>query len=113
MAKAFSNAKVQELWGQYETLLGKKIQELKSELKNNERVEKLLQPIKSRLEKSCLKPLEAKNLKEFSQHAMSVLKVHAKKKKKEIEKKIGVKKKASAKSSAKTKRAPRKKTAKA
>jgi hypothetical protein len=108
MSKAISNKNIsailssglsqgKELWEQlipdkkllkkYENLLQGKLQELK----NSERLEELVKPIRSKLEKSCMKPLEAKNLQEFSQRVVSVLRVQAKKQKKTLEKKIGKK----------------------
>jgi hypothetical protein len=114
MAKALSgimsNKNIQELIKQveqmipdkkllkkYETLLEKKLHDLHAA----EKLDEILKPLRQKLEKSCLKPLEAKNLQEFSQRVVSVVRVQAKKQKKNIEKRLGkklpiVKKKASA-----------------
>lgn len=110
MAKAISNKNItsilnsgiaqgKELWEQlipdkkllkkYETLLEKKI----TDLKNSEKLEELVKPLRKQLEKSCIKPLEAKNLQELSQRVVHALRIQAKKQKKTIEKKMGIKKK--------------------
>ncbi len=117
MAKTFSSKHLSDLMKQgremleqvipdkkllkkYETLLAKKIEGLA----HNEKLEELIKPLRTKLEKSCLKPLEAKNIQEFSQRVVSVVKVRAKKEKKALEKKFGMKKK-------KTKASPRKRAA--
>ena len=104
MAKALSgmisNKNVQELIKQveqmipdkkllkkYEALLEKKL----SDLHAAEKLDEIIKPLRQKLEKSCLKPLEAKNLQEFSQRVVSVVRVQAKKQKKNIEKKLGKK----------------------
>lgn len=90
-----------KLLKKYETLLTKKIEGLA----HNEKLEELIKPLRAKLEKSCLKPLEAKNIQEFSQRVVSVVKVRAKKEQKALEKKFGIKKKKKAKA------APRKRAA--
>lgn len=76
-----------KLLKKYEALLEKKIHDLHAA----EKLDEILKPLRKKLEKSCLKPLEAKNLQDFSQRVMSVVRVQAKKKKKIIEKKLGKK----------------------
>jgi hypothetical protein len=85
-----------ELWEQvipdkkllkkYEALIGKQIKDWKQM-----DIEKLTKPLKASLEKSCLKPLEAANLQEFSQRVMAVLNVKAKKNGRKIKRKVSSK----------------------
>jgi len=123
MAKALSNLlknkNVKELLNQlehmipdkkllkkYETLLEKKLTDLHAA----EKLEEIVKPLRMKLEKSCIKPLEAKNLQDFSQRVMSVVRIQAKKQKKNIEKKLGTKfPKSKKKVAPKKRRAPVKK----
>ena len=76
-----------KLLKKYESLLKQKI----ATLQNAAQIEELIKPIRNKLEKSCVKPLEAKSLQEFSQRVVDVLRVQAKKQKKVLEKKLGKK----------------------
>ncbi|MEZ4816034.1 MAG: hypothetical protein R3A80_12675 [Bdellovibrionota bacterium] len=91
----------------YEALLEKKLHDLHAA----ERLDEILKPLRQKLEKSCIKPLEAKNLHDFSQRVMSVLRVQAKKKKKVIEKKLGKKFPKAKRAAPKKRRAPARKKA--
>ncbi len=96
-----------KLLKKYEALLEKKIHDLHAA----EKLDEILKPLRKKLEKSCLKPLEAKNLQDFSKRVMSVVRLQAKKKKKVIEKKLGKKfPKIKGTSVAKKRRAPAKRT---
>lgn len=95
-----------KLLKKYETLLEKKLTDLHAA----EKLEEIVKPLRMKLEKSCIKPLEAKNLQDFSQRVMSVVRVQAKKQKKNIEKKLGKKfPKSKKKVAPKKRRAPVKK----
>lgn len=76
-----------KLLKKYEALLEKKLHDLKAA----EKLEEIVKPLRQKLEKSCIKPLEAKNLQDFSQRVVSVLRVQAKKQKKNLEKRLGKK----------------------
>lgn len=96
-----------KLLKKYEALLEKKIHDLHAA----EKLEEIVKPLRVKLEKSCIKPLEAKNLQDFSQRVMSVVRIQAKKQKKNIEKKLGTKfPKSKKKAAPKKRRSPAKRT---